>query len=109
MSPEKENLGRLPGIRPGETSEFFDTMRHCPDNLPFFTLNGNRDIGNHIFTEHAWKGFEKQFMERLTWKVYNCKISVVHPPVAKKSACQRNVLLLQNWKSLLYHYRYSSL
>ena len=66
MTPEKENLGRLPGIRPGETSEFFDTMRHCPNNLPFLTLNGNRDIGNHIFTEHAWKGYEKQFMARLT-------------------------------------------
>ena len=61
----KENLGRLPGIRPGETSEFFDTMRHCPNDLPFLTLNGNRDIGNHIFTEHAWKGYEKQFMDRL--------------------------------------------
>ena len=61
----KENLGRLPGIRPGETSEFFDIMRHCPNDLPFLTLNGNRDIGNHIFTEHAWKGYEKQFMDRL--------------------------------------------
>jgi len=38
-------------------------MRHCPNDLPFLTLNGNRDIGNHIFTEHAWKGYEKQFME----------------------------------------------
>lgn len=61
----QENLGRLPGIRPGETSEFFDTMRNCPKDLPFFTLNGNRDIGNHIFAEHAWKGYEKQFMDRL--------------------------------------------
>ena len=61
----QENLGRLPGIRPGETSEFFDTMRNCPTDLPFFTLNGNRDIENHIFREHAWKGYEKQFMDRL--------------------------------------------
>ena len=65
MDEGQENLGRLPGIRPGETSEFFDTMRNCPTDLPFFTLNGNRDIGNHIFAEHAWKGYEKQFMDRL--------------------------------------------
>ena len=102
MTPEKENLGRLPGIRPGETSEFFDTMRHCPNNLPFFTLNGNRDIGNHIFAEHAWKGYEKQFMARLIWPQ---KLVFIRENIS----LQRNVLLLQNWKSLLYYDWYSSL
>lgn len=55
--------GSLPGLRPAQSGEFLDTMRSCPATLPLFTTSGNRDIGNLMLTEHAWLGYEKQFMQ----------------------------------------------